>query len=80
MGPDLSHRYNTLTISGFKAEHDFNEVYEALLEIGLPDTIEATDIKNNSRSGNLSIVSAKSYVFLLCNHFMGENVMVIESM
>ena len=34
IGPDLRHRYNSLTISGFKAEHDFEEVYRTLLDCG----------------------------------------------
>ena len=46
-GPDLSHRYKSLLISGFKQDLGLDQIHEILLENGLPNSIEKSDISIN---------------------------------
>ena len=55
VGPDLSHRYKSVLISGFNVETSMDEIHCNLIEHGLPERIKAADIIRNNRSGKLTV-------------------------
>ena len=55
-GPDLSHRYKSLLISGLhQSELDLNQIYEILLKNGLPNSIKSSEITINEKSHKVTV-------------------------
>ena len=54
-GPDLTHRYSSIIVSGFSAEHNLDDIHPLLLGQGLPESISSGDLQQNDRSGKITI-------------------------
>ena len=80
--PDHTEKYRSVLIKGFSKEAEEQEVYNILLEGGLPDTYKKEDIQKNEKNGQLVIDDLDSVVCLsLASHingkrFFGRNVYV----
>ena len=54
-GPNLSHRYSSVIVSGFSAEQNLAEVHELLLNHGVPQAVKCEDLLQNKKTGKLTI-------------------------
>ena len=54
-GPNLTHRYSSILVSGFDVDQNLAVVHELLLGQGLPQSIKCEHLLQNKRSGKLFI-------------------------
>ena len=53
--PDYTGKYSSVMITGLSKEAEEKDVYDILLEAGLPDTYNISDIKKHDKNGQLLI-------------------------
>ena len=71
--PDHSSKYDSVIIKGFSKEAEEREVYNILLEGGLPSEYKIEDIKKDEKNGHLLITGLDSSVCIsLTNHINGN--------
>ena len=81
-GPDLTHRYSSIIISGFSADQDMTEIHQLLLAQGLPQSFDSADIVKTEKSGKLTIKDLSPQDCLLImekmhgQKFLGKKVFV----
>ena len=67
--PDYSKRYSSVLINGFPKTAEEQDVYEILLEGGLPSDYKIENIKKNDKNGQLAIEDLEPSICLsLTNH------------
>ena len=54
-GPNLTHRYSSILVSGFDVDQNLAVVHELLIGQGLPQSIKCEHLLQNKRSGKLTI-------------------------
>ena len=73
-GPDLTQRYSAIMISGFRADQELTDIHQLMIEQGLPDSVECTDIAKNEKSGKLTIENLGPAVCLaMMENMHGKN-------
>ena len=71
--PDYSERYSSVLIKGFPKTTEEQDVYQVLLEGGLPTDYQIEKIRKDDRTGELAIDSLDPSVCLsLSNHIHGK--------
>ena len=71
--PDHSSKYNSVIIKGFSKEVEEKEVYNILLEGGLPTEYKIEDIKKDDKNGHLLITALDPTICIkLTNHINGN--------
>ena len=71
--PDHSEKYSSVVISGFSKTAEERDIFDILLEGGLPAEYRIEDVKKNDRNGSLTIENISSSVCIsLSNHIHGK--------
>ena len=71
--PDHSEKYSSVLIHGFSKTAEEKDIYDILIEGGLPTEYQKGDIKKNDKNGQLLIENLSSSVCIsLTNHIHGK--------
>jgi hypothetical protein len=54
-GPDLTHRYSSIIVSGFNSDQMLADIHEVLISQGLPSSIKFEDLIQNGKTGKITI-------------------------